>query len=234
MPLNLFGSVRATALVALVGASFASPILVKSDALASVGKTLGGDAKAAEVVEELVAGGFAFAMPADWGKLGASATTAPHDTNSSPDAGAVVSAVCPAGSTGAACKDGVRITFITYKGHHAEEGAEPGHGAEAEGLPVLTSLEEVFDARFRGEFSTFTKGEVKLLPSADGTQWLRYGFSHKVEGAVQQQVVAAYRSDDGGSVIAVATGPTKAMTKHGGEIDRFLGSAHELVEPAAH
>jgi hypothetical protein len=225
VPLNLFGSVRATALVALVGASFASPILVKSDALASVGKTFGGGAKPAEVVEELVAGGFAYEMPTDWGKLGASATTAAHDaTSTSHDSGAVVSAVCPAGSTGAACKEGVRITFITYKAAGEEEAR----------LPVLTSLERVFDERFRAEFATFTKGEAQLRPSADATQWLRYDFSHKVGGAVQQQVVAAYRGDDGASVIAVAAGPTKAMAKHGAEIDRFLGSAHELAEPAAH
>lgn len=215
--IDLFGSIRSTALVALVSASFASPILVKSDAVANVGAHLKlGGGPASGQGEQLVAGGFGYEMPASWGRLGGGAVESPRDTTTK-QVGAVVNSLCPGGSHGSSCEGGVQVTFIAYD------------GKKAASLPMLTSLERQFDARFAKEFRGFAKGKVELKPSADGSRWLGYEFVHTASGAPQQQVVAAYRHGDGSGVVAVASGPAKEVAKQREEINAFFASAQELA-----
>ena len=57
VPFDIFGSMKMTAVVALVGAACASPIVLKGDALASVGHRLAGEKGHQVEVETVSAGG---------------------------------------------------------------------------------------------------------------------------------------------------------------------------------
>lgn len=211
VPLDLFASVRSTALVALVAAAtVASPFVVKSDAAASVGARLTGGTEQAPL-EQVVVGGVEFGLPAAWGRLGATAASGVHGTDR---IGTVVSALCPGGGAGAACVGGAQLTFIAYSGD------------EGRGLPVLGTFEKQLDAKLRREFRGFAKGAVKMRPGADGIRYLDYPFTWKRGRAVHHQRFAVYRHADGSGVVAISTGV--GLGAHAKEIDQFLASAHEV------
>jgi hypothetical protein len=214
--LDVFSSLRSTALVTLVAASFSSPIVLKSDAVASVTEKLGSKGSAHEVAppERVLAGGVEFEKPAAWGELGASATEsgAGEDT-----IGTVVAGLCPGGSAGATCKDETRLTFVAYTGDKGHE------------LPLLTQFEEQLDHQLHREFPGFAAGESKQLPGADGIRYLDYGFTWGKDGDHRaHQRVAAFRHADGSGVVIMAAGPK--LESHAKAIDAFLASAHEPVE----
>jgi hypothetical protein len=214
VPLDLFASARATAVVALVTASFTSPILVKSDAFASASARITGKAAAHEVPsEQLVAGGVSVAMPQDWGRLGSSAA---EDEAAGQHIGTVVSGLCPGGSEGATCADGVQLTFLAYSGRDGHE------------LPKLGDFQAQLDAKLAKQFRGFKKGPVDERSGSDATRYLDYGFSYSVGGKQRSQRFAAYRHGDGSGVVAIASG--EELANHAKSIDRFLASASETRE----
>ena len=205
-----------TALVALVGASFASPIIAKSDAFAQVGHRLsGGSAAQHEAHETLSAGGYTYAMPTRWGRLGAGSITDGEQGSAAEPAGTVVSAVCPGGAAGATCKDGVQVTFVSYRG---------GKGHE---LPIVSSIEDAFDAQFATQLSAFHKVAATPQAAADGSRWLRYQFTYGAKGGARSEMLGAYRHEDGSGVVVVAVGPKAAMQAHEQAIGEFLAGAVE-------
>jgi hypothetical protein len=217
VPIDFTGSARATALVVLVTASFSSPIIVKGDALSSVSNRLGGGAASQPAPEQLVAGGYSYAKPAAWGRLGATASSdAPSRDAQDSDIGTVVGGVCPGGSAGGSCIDDVQVTFVAYSGKSEDE------------LPAITSLEEELDTKLAAAFSSFGKSSVESRPMADGSRWLRYEFTFKRDGVLQREVLGAFRHVDGSGVIAVAAGPDAAFGTRVKAIDAFLASAHEV------
>lgn len=198
-----------TAIVALVSASFASPIALKGDALASLG--IGG--KGAETpLEEVEVGGRTFDMPAQWGRLSAAAAQA-ADVGAGSEAGdgASAVAVCPAGTAGAECRDGLRVSFVTYE----DEGS----------LPLLIDLETSLDAGLAKGMRGFRKADAASQTSADGTRWLSYEFTYARGRATNREQLAAYREADGTGVVAVVTGPPAAFEQHERAIDAFLASS---------
>jgi hypothetical protein len=206
---------KMTAVVALAGASFASPIIAKSDAFAQVGHRLsGGDAKHQVARETIAAGGFSYEMPATWGRLGAG-SVAGDEGDAAEAAGTIVSAVCPGGSAGATCKDGVQVTFVSYRG---------GKGHE---LPLVSSIEDSFDAQFATQLPGFKKVSSAPQAAADGTRWLRYEFNYGSKAGMRSEVLGAFRHGDGSGVIAVAVGPQAAMAQHSKAIGAFLAGAVE-------
>lgn len=213
MALDVLASVRSTALVALVTASFSSPILVKSDTFANASARLSGGAEQAEPTEQLVAGGVQFAMPQSWGRLGASAASG---RGSHERVGTVVSGLCPGGSQGATCTDGVQVTFIAYSG---EKGRK---------LPELEQFAAQLDAKLAREFPGFAKLESKERGGKHGVHWLDYGFSWRSGKATVHQRFAAYRHDDGSGVIAAVAGAQHA--DHVKALDAFLASAVPVVD----
>lgn len=217
VPIDLLGTGRIAAVAALAGASFASPVVLKGDALASVTKHLGGGAaaKVAEPTEELSAGGFGFALPESWERLGSTAATSQSDRGAD-QAGTVITAVCPGTSTGSRCTDGVQVTFIVYRG---------GTGHE---LPLVTEFDNQLSAQLPKRLAGFKRISSEPTPAADGTRWLRYEFGYTAAGAAKHEVLGAYRHADGSGVVAVATGPSKAYTVHAAEISSFLAGAHEV------
>lgn len=214
LPLDVFSSLRSTALVTLVAASFSSPIVLKSDAVASVTGKLGAARGGHEVAppEQVLAGGVEFAKPAAWGALGSSASEAAVGDDT---IGTVVAGLCPGGSAGATCEDGTRLTFVAYTGDKGHE------------LPLLTQFQDQLDHQLAREFPGFTAGEAKALPGADGIRYLDYAFSWGSKGHVQSQRIAAYRQPDGSGVVVMAAGPT--LAKHDAAIDAFFASAHEPI-----
>lgn len=218
VPLDVFSSLRSTALVTLVAASFSSPIVLRSDAVANVtdrlqGKDGGHETQAAP--EQVLAGGVEFEKPATWDALGASATEITKDTET---VGTVVAGLCPGGSSGATCTDGTRLTFIAYSG-------KDGHD-----LPLLTTLREQLDAQLAGEFPGFTAGEATSLPGADGIRYLDYSFTWGAEGKRASQRIGAYRHADGSGVVVTATGPK--LEHHRSAIGSFFASAREPLDEA--
>lgn len=213
--LDVFSSLRSTALVTLVAASFSSPIVLKSDAVASVTGKLGGAAGGHESApqEQVLAGGVEFTKPAAWGALGASASEAAASEDT---IGTVVAGLCPGGSAGATCKDGTRLTFVAYSGKDGHE------------LPLLTQFQDQLDHQLAKEFAGFTAGEAKTMPGAEGLRYLDYSFTWGAAGHRQAQRIAAYRHADGSGVVVMAVGPR--LEDHDKAIDSFLASAHE---PAA-
>jgi len=217
VPFDIIGTIRTTAVIAVATASFTSPILVKSDALAGISHKLGRDTGAqVEQTEELVAGGYAFQAPDKWGKLGVGSARSSGDSKES--LGTVVSGLCPGGSTGAACEDGVQLTFIAYG------------RAGTKGLPALTAFEKQLDTELAHTFKGFTKGEADMHPSADGSRWLRYEFSYQTAKGRNHQTVGVFRHVDGRGVVVVATGPEAALVKRDAAIEKFLASARELTD----
>lgn len=212
--LDVFSSFRSTALVTLVAASFSSPIVLKSDAVASVAGKLGGGGGGREVVhpEQVIAGGVEFAKPTAWGKLGAGASEAAVSDDS---IGTVVTGLCPGGSDGATCTDGTRLTFVAYSG---KEGHE---------LPLLARFRDQLDHQLAKEFPGFTAGEATALSGADGIRYLDYSFTWGVGGREQSQRIAAYRHPDGSGVVVMAIGPK--LHAHAKAIDAFFAGAHEPV-----
>ncbi|MCW2973659.1 MAG: hypothetical protein JWN72_1932 [Thermoleophilia bacterium] len=218
VPFDVFGSMKMTAVAALVGVTFASPIALKSDAFASVGHRLAGDKGHQVEVETVSAGGFTYDMPTTWGRLGASSVGAGNQDG----AGTIVAAVCPSGDSGSACTGDVQVSFVNYRG---------GAGHE---LPLVSSIEDTFDAEFKVKLPGFTKVEASPKSAADGTRWLRYEFTYQSKGGLRREVLGAFRHTDGSGVIAVATGPDAALRKQASAIDRFLlGATEDVAEAAA-
>lgn len=219
VPIDVFGSLRSTALVTLVAASFTSPIIVKSDAFANASARLGSisSKQAPEQTEQLVAGGVQFALPDSWDRLGASAVGGSTAANR---IGTVVSGICPGGSAGGDCSGGAKITFIAYSGRE-------GHK-----LPMLTTFESQLDDKLPAEYRNFAKGDSKLRPGADGIRYLDYPFTWGAGRDGHAQRIAAFRHADGSGVVLLATGDQ--LAKNAAAIDAFLASAHEPeLEPGA-
>lgn len=208
--IDLLASVRSTALIALVSASFASPIVVKSDAFASAGARLTGTPQKQQVpTEPLVAGGVEFAMPTSWGRLGT--TAAASSSAAGERIGTVVTAACPGGSAGAACADGPQLTFIAYSG-------APGHD-----LPRLAAFERQLDARLGRTFSGFRKGDARSARAGAGLRWLDYPFAWDAGSRTARDRFAAYRHKDGSGVVVAVTGT--ADRRQAAAIEDFLESA---------
>lgn len=208
-----------TLVVAVASASFASPVLLKGDALGAVGSRLGVRAGSAQ---ELVVGGVAFSVPGAWEELPASAVEPDRGDASSEAAvtiGSVVSGLCPGGRTATGCADGVQLTFIAYE------------GGKAGSLPSLVEFEEQLGAQLPHRLAGFRPGDAEMRSGADGTRWLRYSFSWREGSVVHTQVVGAYRNANGTGAVAVATGPAAALAQRTKAIDTFLASGHE--QPAA-
>ncbi len=214
MAIDVLSSLRSTALVTLVAASFSSPIVLRSDAVANVSSKLGstGEHEAASS-EQLVAGGVEFTMPSDWDRLGVSAASSGAGEKT---IGTVVTGLCPGGSQGAACSDGTGLTFFAYSGEQDHE------------LPLLSVFEDQLDHQLAREFDGFVAGEAKQLPGADGIRYLDYSFSWGKGGHARAQRIAAYRFSDGSGVVIMAAGPK--LDEHEKAIDAFLASAHEPLE----
>jgi hypothetical protein len=207
VPLDVLASARTTALVALVTASFGTPIVAKSDALASIG----GGGRDAVPTEPIVAGGVQFALPLSWEQLAPSAAS-----GDAPDKiGTVVSGICPGGSAGATCEDGVQLTFIAYTG-------EKGHE-----LPGLGTFSSQLDAKLAREFPGFRRTAAKEHGAGDGLRWLDYQFTWRSKGKDVSQRFAAYRHKDGSGVVAMVAGDG---SDHAKALDAFLGSARSLVD----
>ncbi len=225
MPIDILASARSTALIGLVAASFSTPVVLTSDAFDQATAKLRGEKAAhsepAEPPQVLIAGGIQFDMAADWGKLGASVADAGADAEHE-DAkriGSIVTAICPAGSSGGDCKGDARVTILTYSG-------EKGHQ-----LPLLTEFEAQLDSRFAAEYSAFVKSEdTSMRPAADGTRFLDYSFTWSNHGTDQSQRLAAYRHEDGSGVVLLATGGK--VDDHAEAIDELLASAREPLESA--
>ena len=220
MAIDVFSSLRSTALVTLVAASFSSPIVVKSDAFANASAKLTGSKGAAEQEqappEQIIAGGVQFEMPGEWGRLGASAAS----SGTAKEAiGTVVTGLCPGGSSGATCTDETKLTFVAYTGRDDHE------------LPLLVEFEDQLDGQLAKEFPGFKRGEAKQLPGADGIRYLDYTFTWKQGAAQHTQRVAAYRHSDGSGVVVLGAGPK--LAEHDKGIDAFLASGHEPVDGEA-
>jgi hypothetical protein len=206
VPLDFLASTRSAALVALVTASFSTPIVAKSDAFASIA---GSGGKQAEPTEQLVAGGVSFALPQSWGRLGPSAAAG----DASERIGTVVSGVCPGGSAGAKCVDGTQVTFIAYTG-------EKGHE-----LPDLDAFGTQLDAKLSSQFPGFRKVESKVKTAGGGMHWLDYSFTWRSGGKDVTQRFAAYRQKGGSGVVAMVAGDG---TDHAKALDSFLASGRAL------
>ncbi|MCW2949213.1 MAG: hypothetical protein JWN41_226 [Thermoleophilia bacterium] len=200
-----------TAMIALAGATFVSPIALKSDAFAQVGKRLSGEHHARIATEAIAAGGFSYDMPSAWGRLGGSTSTDTHGNA----AGVLVSAVCPAGDTGTACRGGVQVSFISYRG---------GKGHE---LPVMSAMVDTFNREFRATLRGFRLVKAAPAVAADGRRWQRYEFTYATRRGVHRQVLGGFRHADGSGVIVAASGPTAAVAGHERVIDGLLASATE-------
>jgi hypothetical protein len=198
------------AVVALAGATLASPFIVKDNALA---KLAGRDSKAAPAMEQVVAGGFQYAMPASWGQIGAESAEANADDQAT---GTVVGGVCPGGSAGATCDGDVQITFVAYNGEHGK-------------LPLPTTFEETLDGALPKRVAGFHKVDSATAPSADGTTWLRYEFTLGTAAARRHEVLGEFRHSDGSGVVAVAVGPRAAIQRHRDGIVEFLASAEDVA-----
>lgn len=207
--LNLFGSIRSAAVVALAGATFAAPVVVKGDALAQLA---GSSGPAAPATEQVVAGGFAFAKPEAWGRMGAGAAEAAAGDQ----AGTVVSGLCPAGGDGVACKGGVQLTFVAYDGVRGK-------------LPLVTSFEEQLDAKLGKRMRGFRKVGAAARAASDGTRWLRYEF----DARGKREVLGVFRRTDGSGVVVVVVGSPAALERHGRAVDSFLAGAAELAPEAS-
>jgi hypothetical protein len=208
VPLDVLASARSTALIALVTASFSTPIVAKSDAFANIAGKDGGSTVA---TEQLVAGGVEFALPEDWGRLGPSAAAG----SASERIGTVVSGVCPGGSAGAECVDGTQVTFIAYTGDKGHE------------LPDLDAFGSQLDARLSSQFPGYRKLESKVKTAAGGMRWLDYSFTWRSKGQTVTQRFAAYRHKGGSGVVAMVAGDG---TDHAKALDSFLASGHPLGE----
>ena len=127
---------------------------------------------------------------------------------SGPQAGTVVSGVCPGGMQGAECADDVQLTFVAYDGKHGE-------------LPLVSSFEEQLDTTLPKHFPGFRKVDASTQPAADGTRWLRYEFT----AGAKREVLGVFRGSDGSGVVAVVVGPAKAVEHHAKELDAFLSGA---------
>jgi hypothetical protein len=220
--IDLFASARATALVTLVAASFSSPILLKSDAAAAFADRLpgrdGGHAvKPVEPPQDLIAGGVQFELPAEWGRLGASAASADQDAGAD-RISSVVSGVCPGGSTGGDCKGDSKVTFLAYTGKGSSS------------LPQLATLEGRLDDQLAASYRGFRKGEAKMRPGADGIRYLDYTFTWARAGKRHDQRLAAYRHADGSGVVALVSGSSTG--EHAEGVDEFLASAHDPISAA--
>lgn len=218
MSIDFFASARSTALITLVAASFTSPIIVKSDAWSAAGDRLAAITQRAEApaTEQVIAGGVAFEKPADWGVLGSSAVRA-SDDGAAADTdriGAVVSGLCPGGSAGSDCADGVQVTFVAYA------------GGEDKSLPALNSFRRQLDMQLAKEFRGFKPADVQVRAGADGSRYLDYAFTYRVKGEQRTQRIAAFRHADGRGVVALTTGAK--LPQHDAALDRFFASSHEL------
>lgn len=214
VPLDVFSSLRSTAVVTLVAASFSSPIVLKTDAVAQFSSKLRGATAGAEQAppELVVAGGVQFEKPADWGALGATASESSVDTGG---IGTVVAGLCPGGSSGATCTDGTRLTFVAYSGAKGHE------------LPLLTRFQDELEGQLAREFPGYAHAASTIRPGADGIRYLDHTFTWG-SGAGTAQRIAAFRHDDGSGVVVMATGPK--VDAHAKAIGAFLSSAHEPVE----
>lgn len=208
--IDLLGSARTSIVIALAGATVASPFVVKNDALA---KITGRDAKPAPVMEEVVAGGYTYQMPGAWGRLGAESAQASAGEQS----GTVVAGVCPGGDTGSACKDDVQITFVAYDGTRGK-------------LPLASTFEQSLDSALPKRMKGFRKLTSGTGPSADGSTWLRYEFTIGAGPKQRRELLGAFRHSDGSGVVAVAVGPRAALQKHHKSILTFLATAEEVLE----
>jgi hypothetical protein len=216
VPIDVFSSLRSAALATLFAASFASPIIAKSDAAAKVGDRLSGLVPSKvdkPALDPFVAGDVQFALPADWDRLGA--TSVAGATDGGKRIGTIVSGVCPGGSAGAACTNDATLRFVAYSG-------EDGHK-----LPKLDKLKSKLDDRLAKEYRGFAKVESKMRSGADGIRYLDYSFTWGKPGARRSQRLSAYRHTDGDGVVVLGTG--LALDKHAAKIDEFLASAHVPV-----
>jgi hypothetical protein len=218
--IDLFASARSTALITLVAASFTAPVVVKGDALDGAREKLTGKSAAAAPAkppEELVAGGVAFEMPADWGRQGATAAAAEAD--GAKQVGVVVTALCPGGMSGGACADDSKLTFLAYSGR------------DGRSLPLLSLLDGQLDEQLGDQYPGFEPGHAQTVTSGDGSiRYLDYSFTWKAEGGRRAQRLAAYRHQDGSGVVVVSSGADSA--DHDEQVDDFLASASQLVDEA--
>lgn len=212
MPLDLLASARSTALIALATVAVASPVVVKGDVVDGVGDRLRGPK--VEHTDTLVAGNVEFAVPEDWGQLGATGAQAKNSKR----IGTVVTAVCPAGGEGSRCKDDVQLTFVAYSGRKGHE------------LPILSTFEAQLDDRLADAFNGFRKGQAEMRPGADGLRYLDYPFAWRTKGGMSRQRYAAYRNNDGSGVVVIAAGT--GIVKHSKAISEFLATGHEPTSDA--
>lgn len=210
VPFDVLASIRSTAVIALVTASFSSPILVKSDAFAGIS---GGSASPAVPTESIVAGGVEFALPETWGRLGASAAAG---TGSGERIGTVVSGVCPGGSNGPSCTGDAKVTFLAYSGKAGHE------------LPKLAKFGKQLQARLGSKLVGYKVGDSSLEKTASGMPWLDHEFTWRSGKHVVHQRFAVYRHGDGSGVVAMVAGSADAT--HAKAIDAFLESGEPVTD----
>lgn len=190
--------------IVLASASFASPILIKSDAFGTV---LGSPAAAADGGEAIAAGGMEFTMPTSWRRLATSSAS----TDRSSGRGTIVAAICPRGGSAAGCAKDVQVTLIAFSG-------KPGHE-----LPELGHLQDQLRRDLAKEFTGIRSVEVHGGHIAGGVDALDYDFTHGPMAHGMGQRIAAYRHADGSGVIALITGTEGAEGT--AALDTFLEGA---------
>jgi hypothetical protein len=214
VPLDLFGTIKMTAVAAIAGVTFASPIALKSDALAQIGHRLNGDNGHQVATETISAGGFTFDMPSSWGRV--SGTSLASDSNS-----AAAGTMLSAGSAGASCKQDVQVSFIGYRG---------GTGHK---LPLGSSISDTFSKELKVRLPGFKLVSTAPAATANGTRWQRYEFTYTTKTGPHREVLGAYRHSDGSGVVVVATGPDKQLAPHEQAIGDFLHRATTDTDAAS-
>lgn len=222
MALDLFASVRSTALISLVAASLTAPVVVQADFAADARAKVVSAAQVARNAarpkvkpQVLVAGGVAFEIPRAWDQLGAGAASRSVGRAAN-GAGTVVSALCPSGENAGRCSGDAKLTFLTYSGKARHD------------LPALSLLDGQLDTQLAQSYPGFKPAGATTRTSSDGSiRYLDYEFSWVDKGAVRMQRLAAFRNDDGSGVVVVSSGP--GVSSHEQGIDAFVDGASSLV-----
>lgn len=165
--------------------------------------------------EHVVAGGYDFVKPHAWGQLGAEAAAGDADAEA---AGTIVAAVCPAGDDGVRCKGGVQVTFVAYDGKHGK-------------LPLVSTFGDELARALPKAFPGYKPVKSGMLPSADGTRYLRHEFVAGAGVKARREVIGAFRHTDGSGVVVVAAGRPADMKPHVKAIDELLASAADADSP---
>lgn len=212
--IDLFGSLRSTTAVLLVGASFSSPIVLHasghmpkvSSALSAAHKTTG----TATPTSPLVVSGREFAVPLTWGAIPGSQLPSAGEASA---VGSVVSGVCPGGRVGGSCAGDVDVTFVTYD-------------AKAN-FPSLVDVEATFDRDFGRSMRGFHKVKAEQRTDSGGDRWMRYEFTYTGDqGIVRHEVLGVWRASSGNAVVAIAVGPQRTYAQSAKAIDTFMTSTH--------